>query len=87
MDCVLFKSNAILPMIKRKLQTVLERWKGDSHRKPLVLWGALRFNTDYPSIVDVSTNINNIGKAEYKLLSLPLYLTGQVYRLLDSSSK
>jgi len=37
---------------------------------------------DTPSIVNVDTKINNIGRAEYKLISLPLYLTGQFKRIL-----
>ena len=38
---------------------------------------AVRFNTDFPSLVDVKTSIkmgNSIKQVEYKLLSLPMYL-------------
>jgi len=44
----------------------------------------VRFNLDTPSIVNVDTQINNIGRAEYKLISLPLYLTGQISRILKN---
>ena len=42
----------------------------------------IRFNMDTPSIVNVDTKINNIGRANYKLISLPLYFTGQFKRIL-----
>ena len=43
---------------------------------------AIRFNADYPSVVAVNVK-NNAGQAiEYTLLSLPMYLTEQVHRLL-----
>lgn len=44
---------------------------------------AIRINSDYPS--DVNVNIKNtLGKAvQYKLLSLPFYLLGQIHRLID----
>jgi uncharacterized protein len=47
---------------------------------------AIRINSDYPS--DVHVNVKNtIGEAvEYKLLSLPFYLLGQVHRLIDICS-
>lgn len=44
----------------------------------------VRFNLDTPSIVNVSTTINNIGKADYKLISLPLYFAGQFKRILNA---
>jgi predicted AAA+ superfamily ATPase len=47
---------------------------------------ALRFNTDRPSITEVSTEISQVGKADYRLLSLPLYMTGQATRLLAATS-
>jgi uncharacterized protein len=45
---------------------------------------ALRFNGDLPSITDVKTTIEYIGEADYKLMSLPLYMVDQVHRILDS---
>lgn len=44
---------------------------------------ALRFNTDTPSQFQVNTDINTIGNANYLLISLPLYLSGQAKRLLN----
>ncbi len=43
---------------------------------------ALRFNGDIPSVTHVGTSIERIGKAEYTLISLPLYLVGQSGRIL-----
>ncbi len=45
---------------------------------------AVRFNADIPSMADISTEITQVGKAHYRLMSLPLYLTGQLNRLLNS---
>ena len=45
---------------------------------------ALRFNGDLPSITDVKTTIEHIGGADYKLISLPLYMVGQFNRILHS---
>lgn len=44
---------------------------------------AVRINDDLPSLTPV--NIQNMDKTEtsYTLLSIPFYLTGQLYRLLD----
>lgn len=44
---------------------------------------ALRFNADVPSTTEVVTDVSRIGNAHYRLLSLPLYMTGQVTRLLN----
>ena len=44
---------------------------------------AVRFNTDTPSLTEVSTEINQVGQADYRLLSLPLYMTGQLSRPLE----
>lgn len=43
---------------------------------------AIRFNTDFPSITSVNTETALKQKAKYRLLSLPLYLIGQLERLL-----
>lgn len=45
---------------------------------------AVRINSDYPSIVDVRVK-DTLGKAvQYKLLSIPFYLLGQVHRLITN---
>jgi uncharacterized protein len=43
---------------------------------------ALRINADYPSITDVKTKIYEDKQVAYKLISIPLYLTEQITRLL-----
>jgi uncharacterized protein len=47
---------------------------------------AVRINSDYPS--DVKVNVKNtIGEpVQYKLLSLPFYLLGQIHRLIELAS-
>lgn len=45
---------------------------------------AVRINSDYPSIVDVDVK-DTLGNAvQYKLLSIPFYLLGQIHRLLET---
>lgn len=46
---------------------------------------ALRFNSDLPSVTNVNTTIEHIGRANYKLISLPLYMVGQFNRILHST--
>lgn len=44
---------------------------------------AVRINSDYPSEVNVDVK-NTVGEiVQYKLLSLPFYLIGQIHRLID----
>jgi predicted AAA+ superfamily ATPase len=46
---------------------------------------AVRINSDYPSLVNVAVK-DTLGKAiQYKLLSIPFYLLGQIHRLIDLS--
>ncbi|OVE81225.1 hypothetical protein BVY04_03810 [bacterium M21] len=47
----------------------------------------LRFNMDQPSWTTVTTEVAKVGRAEYQLLSLPLYLVGQSERLLSSGPR
>ena len=44
---------------------------------------AVRFNADFPSVTAVSAGTTTGERANYRLLSLPLYLVEQVHRLLD----
>lgn len=44
----------------------------------------IRFNSDLPSLVDTNTVIPGREKRPFTLLSLPLYLVGQLPRLLDN---
>ena len=44
---------------------------------------AVRFNADVPSLLDVFTSVATKERREFRLLSLPLYLAGQLPRLLD----
>ncbi|MCK4608383.1 MAG: ATP-binding protein [Gammaproteobacteria bacterium] len=48
---------------------------------------AVRLNSDYPSITDIKTKDHLGGAIEYQLISLPLYLTEQINRLLGSTPK
>lgn len=43
---------------------------------------AVRINADYPSITKVNTKIHDGTEVAYQLLSIPLYLTEQINRLL-----
>lgn len=46
---------------------------------------AVRINSDYPSVVDVAVK-DTLGNAiQYKLLSIPFYLLGQIHRLIDAA--
>lgn len=42
---------------------------------------AVRLNSDQPSIVKIQHKINAIDRVNYTLLSLPLYMTGQIKKL------
>ena len=48
------------------------------------LFMAVRFNTNMPSKTIVKAKISNGDMVEYQLLSLPIYMIGQLNRLLDS---
>ncbi len=43
---------------------------------------ALRFNGDTPSVTNVKTTVEHLGKADYKLVSLPLYMVEQFRRMI-----
>lgn len=44
---------------------------------------ALRINADQPSIAMVDTKIHTGEQVQYQLMSIPIYLTGQLHRLVD----
>lgn len=44
---------------------------------------AVRVNSDYPSTVDVNMKDTTGKPVQYKLLSIPFYLLGQIHRLID----
>jgi hypothetical protein len=46
---------------------------------------AVRFNSDYPSRVDVAVKDSLGSHIEYTLISIPFYLIGQLHRLLENS--
>ena len=48
---------------------------------------AIRMNSDYPSFFTADTAINDGNNVSYRLLSLPLYLVGQVRRLVNKIDK
>jgi predicted AAA+ superfamily ATPase len=43
---------------------------------------AVRINADYPSITNVQTKTHNGSEVAYKLISIPLYLTEQIKRII-----
>ena len=45
---------------------------------------AVRINNDVLSMTEVNVIVENGEKVNYKLLSIPFYLTGQLYKLLDT---
>ena len=51
------------------------------HRRSSPL--AVRINSQPPTVVDVSVHLNGGTAVEYRLLSIPFYLTQQLPRLLD----
>ena len=48
---------------------------------------AVRFNAELPSWVDVDVKTTTGGRAQYRLLSLPLYLAGWLPRWLDIAAE
>jgi predicted AAA+ superfamily ATPase len=46
---------------------------------------AVRVNSDYPSVVNVAVKDTEGKAVQYKLLSIPFYLLGQLHRLIDSA--
>ena len=44
----------------------------------------IRFNSDRPSVLDLETAVSDGRNVPYRLISLPLYLAGQVRRLLGN---
>lgn len=44
---------------------------------------AMRINSDLPSITPIELKIHSSEQVSYTLCSLPMYLTGQLHRLLD----
>ena len=51
-------------------------------RRPL----GVRFNADIPSVLDLDTALSDGHNIPYRLLSLPLYLVGQVRRLVRNDN-
>jgi hypothetical protein len=48
---------------------------------------AVRVNSDFPSICPVRVTVSLGNTIEYKLLSIPFYLLGQLHRLIKSAEK
>ena len=44
---------------------------------------AVRINSDVPTKTDLAVNFHNEGQIKYQLLSIPFYLIGRIYQLLD----
>jgi len=47
---------------------------------------AVRVNSDYPTIVLVQVKTSEGSAVEYRLLSLPFYLLGQLHRLIEATN-
>ncbi|OGT98286.1 MAG: AAA family ATPase [Gammaproteobacteria bacterium RIFOXYB2_FULL_38_6] len=45
---------------------------------------AIRFNTDYPSVIEIKAEKESDQKFSYQFISLPFYLAEQISRLLNS---
>lgn len=45
---------------------------------------AVRINSDYPTLTDVSIKDHTGSQINYQLISLPFYLIGQIHRLLEN---
>ena len=44
---------------------------------------AVRINSDLPTKIDLAVNFHNEDPIKYQLLSIPFYLIGRIYQLLD----
>ena len=44
---------------------------------------AVRFNADLPSVTAVDVKTTTEARAQYRLISLPFYLAGQIHQILD----
>lgn len=47
---------------------------------------AVRLNIDYPNITNIQTKTHDAKEASYQLISIPIYLTEQIHRLLSQHS-
>lgn len=45
---------------------------------------AVRVNSDLPTVTQVDTELHNGQAVQYRLISIPFYLSGQIYRFLSS---
>jgi len=85
-DYVLQHQNKIIP-IEVKSGSTGSLKSLHSFMKLKNLSVAVRINSDYPSLTDISTKDHTGSSINYRLLSLPFYLLGQIHRLLDDISQ
>jgi len=80
-DFVIAQRNQVIPVEVKAGKTgslkSMHRFLYEKERKISV-----RFNSDIPSIFEGSTKLAGGGSINYKLISLPLYMSGQLQRLL-----
>ena len=85
-DYIIQHENQVIPLevkagstgtLKSLQQFMLEK------RNPI----AVRINSDFPSLCTVNIKIPNKTNIEYKLLSIPFYLIGQLHRLIKNVEK
>ncbi len=81
-DYVLAHGASIIPVEVKsgKTGTLRSLWQFVNTRKSSL---ALRFNTDKPSLLNITENSSDIVKTPCRLLSLPLYLVEHTKRLLN----
>lgn len=81
-DYLIQHSNKIVPIeIKAGATGTLKSLHQFMQSKDLKF--AVRFNSELPSITPISVKNHTGAIIEYTLLSLPLYLTGQIHRLIN----
>ena len=85
-DYVIAESTAIVPIEVKagKSGTLKSLHLFFREKRPLL---GVRFNTDVPSLLTSETALPDGRNVHYHLLSLPLYLVGQVRRLISEFTK
>ena len=81
-DYLLQRNTEIIPVeVKAGSTGSLRSLHGFMEQKKLSK--AVRVNSGYPSLTEVTIKNSNNQTINYQLLSLPFYLTEQIYRLYD----
>jgi predicted AAA+ superfamily ATPase len=84
-DYIIQHENQIIPVeVKAGTTGSLKSLREFIKEKKLSL--AVRINSDKPSIVTAQIPDQTLSPFEYKLLSLPFYLLGQIHRLINKAN-